>query len=565
MKRLPVPPLRQSLDRYLAAVAPLSTPEQRLRAAQLVEDFAETDGRACQAELMCWAHRENTAGRSWLSQAWLSQYLSNRAPLPLTSSVGFRIVLPCAGTGASRAADVIHRVADVHLSYLRDELDGEVNARGDAMDMSQWRVLAGGMRHPQRGMDDVREGRPGAASREIGVVWQGRLVMMPVSDEAGRPFSRTVFADAVQRLHELSPLGEDTFTHPSYLGSDRAAAYLDAFLEHPGNREVYDRLVHAVFVVNLTDTPANEQDHQQRVTFAPGQAWAYKPLTYQVSLVDDYVGVHVEHSVVDGATLKSMVALMQDVEPTDGDGPAIPLQPLAWSMSDDLSTRLARDMAWYRRQAEALRVRIVRCPVPVPPDLPFRVSHDALQQLSLLYAQLTAYTTVRSTYEAVDMREYQAGRTECLRPVTSDAVALIRALLAGEATVDHLHAGLAAHREQVISCKSGQGFDRHMLGLRLTAPHLGVDASLFEDATYAHLTRDFLSTTSVGDAAQVRRFSFAPSSVGGFGVNYTVVDDTHEFCVTYNVADVERPDDFIRALGAGVSALGQLLAHARDS
>ncbi|MDO5737276.1 MAG: choline/carnitine O-acyltransferase [Propionibacteriaceae bacterium] len=561
MKHLPVPPLRQSLDRFLEAVQPLSNAEQQRHAEEVVAQFSAADGHACQAELFRFANHENEAGRSWLSRAWLSAYLTSRDPLPLVSSVGFRMRWDGGNTGIARAADVLHRVGSVHLAYLRGEIDNEVSARGDAMDMSQWQVLAGGLRHPLPGEDVILEGRPEAASREIGVLWQGRLVMMPISDGAGRPVPRSALEEALHRLPELELSDDDFFTHPSYLGSARASILLDVLLADPDNAAVYERLVHAVFIVNLTDIPASDEEHQERTTFHPGQAWAYKPFTYQVSLVDDFVGVHAEHSSVDGVTLRSMIALMQKAEPVDGDAEPLSLEHLTWRMPEDLRKQLLDDIASYRQQAAAHRVRILHIPVAVPPDLPFRVSHDALQQFVLLYAQLVAYGRARSTYEAADMREYQSGRTECLRPVTSDALALVQALIDGCAAPDHLYLALAAHRDQIITCKSGQGFNRHLFGLRLMAEHLGLEAPLFNDASYHRLTTDFLSTSSVGDAAQIMRFTFAPTSAGGIGVNYSLTDGVYEYCLIHNTDQVEHIDDFVRALEAGVSALGQLLAR----
>ncbi|WP_435201206.1 choline/carnitine O-acyltransferase [Janibacter sp. GS2] len=562
MKHLPVPPLRQSLDRYLAAVRPLSDAGQQRRAEEVVEEFAVTDGPVCQAELLDFADEEDAAGRSWLSRAWLSSYLTDRSPLPLSSSVGFRLRWDSESAGLARAADLIHRAASVHLAYLRGEIADEVSPRGDWMDMRQWRVLAGGARHPQPGEDVFREGRREAGAREIGVVWQGRCLMVPISDEAGRPVSRPAITAVLGRIQELDLPEDDTFTHVSYLGSDRASDYLDALVEHPDNAQLYDRLVDALFVVNLTDTAASDEEHQERVSFHPGQAWAYKPLTYQVGLVDDFVGLHVEHSVVDGATVRAIVAVMQGVQPTDGEEPPPRAEPLTWTMTDDLRSRLARDIAAYQQQAEAQRVHIVRCPRAVPADLPFRVSHDALQQLSILYAQLAAYGRVRSTYEAVDMREYQAGRTECLRPVGADALALVRAVLGGDATPEHLRAALAEHKDQVIACKSGHGFDRHLTGLALMAGRLGLSPIVFEEESYDRVTTDFLSTSSLGDSQQMVRFTFAPTSGGGIGVNYTVTRDGYEFAVIVDVDRAEPIGPFLSALEAGVEALGQLVVDA---
>lgn len=562
MKYLPVPPLRQSLDRYLAAVRPLSDAGQQRRAEEVVEEFAATDGPICHAELLDFADQENAAGRSWLSRAWLSSYLTDRTPLPLSSSVGFRIQWDSESVGIARAADLIHRAASVHLAYLRGEIADEISPRGDLMDMRQWRVLAGGARHPQAGEDVFRDGRLEAGVREIGVLWHGRCLLVPISDEAGRPMSRAAITAVLGRLQELDLPEDDTFTHLSYLGSERASAYLDALVEHPGNAQLYDRLVHALFLVNLTDTPASDEAHQERVSFHPGQAWAYKPFTYQVSLADDFVGLHVEHSVVDGATVRAIIAVMQGVRPAEGGGPPPRVESLTWAVSDDLRDQLAHDIATYRQQAEALRVHILRCPTAVPADLPVRVSQDALQQLSILYAQLVAYGRVRSTYEAVDMREYQAGRTECLRPVGTAALDLVRAMVDGGATPEHLRAALAEHKDQVIACKSGHGFDRHLTGLALMAGRLGLSPAVFEEESYDRVTTDFLSTSSLGDAQQMVRFTFAPTSGGGIGVNYTVTRDGYEFVLIHDADRAERIGHFSHALEAGVAALGQLVVDA---
>lgn len=562
MKYLPVPPLRQSLDRYLGAVRPLLGVEQMQRAEKAVEDFATGDGPACQAQLLRFADQENAAGGSWMSREWLSVYLSIRDPLPLASNVGFRIRPGSASAGVAHAADTIHRIASVHLSHLRGDVEDEVSPRGHRMDMRQWQVLAGGMRHPRPREDVFLDGHSGAATREIGVLWKGRCLMMPISDVSGHPLSRGAVRDALHRLRTLPPAANDTFTHLSYLGSDKAAVHLDALLEDPYNVETYDRLVHAVFLVNVTDTPATDEHHQERITFEPGQAWAYKPFTYQVSLVEDFVGVHVEHSVVDGVTLRSMVMAMAAAHSSDQptyDGPALALEPLSWTMQEDRAAELSRDIAAYRRRSAAHRVRIVGVPNPVPDGLPFSASNDAIQQFILLYAQLSTYAQARSTYEAVDMREHQAGRTECLRPVTTDALVLARALLEGRATPDLLRAALASHREQVIACKSGQGFDRHLMGLRDMAGRLGLEPALFEDGSFEALTTDFLSTSSVGDDRQIIRFTFAPTSVGGIGVNYTVTDTSYEFCLTHDSRVSQRIEEFITALEEGASAVRGLL------
>ncbi len=158
MKHLPVPDLSDTLSRYLTAVEPLLEPGELEGARCAVAEFATGVGPRCQAELERFADEERGAGRSWLSEAWLDGYLSVRAPLPLSTSVGFRLAWPTSTAGLALAAEVVHGFACVHLAFLRGEGEPEVTPRGEPVDSGQWQVVTGGLRHPRPGADEIRTG-----------------------------------------------------------------------------------------------------------------------------------------------------------------------------------------------------------------------------------------------------------------------------------------------------------------------------------------------------------------------------------------------------------------------
>lgn len=559
MKHLPVPELPGTLERYLRVVRPLLEDAEFDTTARRVREFADGDGPSCQAALTDWAEQENAAGRSWLSTEWERMYLAIRTPLLLTSNANFRLNLPSQLTGIERAADVVHRAAETHLRYLRGEIADEVNPRGTQLDMAQWRVLAGGLSHPDTPMDESISGPAEPEHRHACVLWQGSLYRLTVSDAQGRPASRKEFESALQQVVD-SPTGSDVdVTTISCLGSEIAAPLMDEMLRDPANRKMYQQLTDALFVVHLTEADLTEQEHQQRSTFAAGQAWAYKPLSYQVSLIDQFTAVHLEHSRIDGGALRAIVAVMQDLEPVDDGGEPVTVEPMSWTVSDGIRQRLSDALNSYQREADSHQILIERVELQVPATL--RISHDALQQWIMLFAQLATYRRVRSTYEAVDAREFQAGRTECLRPNSAEAIRLIKALIAGGANAELLDAALERHKELVTECKTGSGIDRHLFGLRVMADRLGLSPGLFQDEGYRRLTTDFLSTTSVGGAEQVVRFSFAPTSVGGIGVNYTPFEGGYEFCISHRPRQTERFDEVVASLHDGARALQDLLVE----
>ncbi len=529
MKHLPVPALSDTLDRYLAAVEPLLDLDELEAARCAVAEFAAGVGPLCQAELERFADQERGAGRSWLSEAWLEGYLSVRAPLPLSTSFGFLLAWPTATTGLALAAEVVHGFACTHLAFLRGEAEPEVTSRGEPVDSSQWQVVAGGLRHPRPGVDEIRTGPGDAANREIGVLWRGRWLAVPISDRAGAALPRATVQAALARVVELAPADRDV-TAISYLGGDQTAACVDRLLADPENRCTYDRIADALFAVHLDDsaldpqgTRAREADYLRRVSFEPGRAWTYKPLTYQVHLDHPLVALHMEHSVADGGTLQALIAQAHraaavDPQPSPPAGQTPAIAELSWRIPPDLAGEIERGLADYRDRLAPLHVQIVRTANPAPAGV--RISLDAVQQWVMLFAQLATFGRVRSTYESVDMREYAAGRTECLRPNTPQAVALTRALVAGTATPDHVGGALDAHRDWVKAAKAGHGVDRHLLGLRLAAERLDAVSPLHRSEAYRRLTTDFLSTTSMGGRDQIVRCTFSPTSRGGFGFYY---------------------------------------------
>ena len=564
MKRLPVPPLPQTMQRYLATVAPLLDDEQLAATGAAVRAFEDGDGPACQEALERFAEEEAALGRNWMSVAWLAGYFATRGVLPLTSNVAFQLNWDADTEGLALAADVAHRFAAVSLRYLRGEEEPEVSPRGDQVCEQQRLFLAGGVRDPQPDRDEYLPGPAVAAGRRIVVLDRGRAWSLAVSDAEGQPMAAAVLCAALQDLRELAPAEGVPFAAPAYLDNEDAAAILSELRRDPGNAGVYEELRDALFVLQLTDETMVDEEHLERLAFAGCQGWPFKTLSVQVSLSRDrFVGISMEHSIVDGATLQSTVGRALSTSQLEaGSAQAADVSPLAWALSAAQVRRLAHGLARHEERSSAYRFRILRIPTgPVPP-LPFKLSHDAGMQLVMIYAQLATYGRLRSTYESVDMREYEAGRTECLRPNTAAAVACAEAMVRGEATVELLRDALEAHRALVKVCKAGQSIDRHLFGLALMATREGWEMPILDDPAYAMLTTDFLSTTSLGEPTKIVRAAFAPTSVGGIGINYTPLEGVYEFCLNYVEDEAEHVDEFADALSEGVRALWDLLERA---
>lgn len=552
LKPLSVPELDNSLDAYSHALEAVLEGDRLERAKGIVEDFRTGKGPELDAKLRERAAEREEQGVNWLHNEWYAGYLTVREPLALSTNVLFQIDLPDKDmpVGMGRAVEFIQRAAAIHLQAAAGETPEDQDARGNRITMNQWFPYAGAIRHPEPGEDVIIQTELDATNREIGVFCNGQFFALQISDDEGKPASDKAIADALEKILAASQTEEGTFDFnvPSLIGSGALAELLPDLLELGYNRAVYDRLANMLFTIDIVDDEmAGDREHFKRDTFAPRGAWLYKPMSYQISLRDHWIGLQVEHSCQDGATLVTAIKRMQSVVlPAETSNTLTEIEPqfLIWEISDELGAKLQQELDQTLAQADKFDVEIITVPHKQPAEMPFKVSRDASAQLTMSIAQELTYGRVRAVYEAVDMREFRAGRTECLRAATPEAVNFAKKLVAGKATSEDLESAINAHRGWVKRCKSGNGFDRHFQMLATVDEEAAANEPFFTDEDATAARRDFLSTTSIGGADQVVRYSFVPSLPEGFGIAYTPLPQDGEFCVSWNTGTAEKPEEF---------------------
>lgn len=567
LKPLEVPPLDGTLDAYQHALAAVLDGSELEHAREVVEKFRTGAGPKLDAALRERAEKRAAHGTNWLHDEWYSGYLTVREPLTLSTNVAFQLALPLESSpsghvpaGLDRAVEFIRRVATVHLQVASGNVPEDVDARGNRITLNQWFVYAVSTRLPLGDEDQIFRSRLDEKNREIGVFINGRLFAVPLTDSAGALVSAEALRAALEAIQATAtePAAID-FNAPSLLGSGVLEDLLPNMLEQGGNHLVYDRLGDMLFTVELlNDRGETDAQRMRGATFTPRGAWVYKPLSYQVSLHDDWTAVNVEHSCIDGATLLTAMQRIQTTEvPAEASTELTQLEAeeLVWTLDEDTAAEIRTHADAYAERASKFTVQIVTAPHRPPADVPFKFSRDAAAQLTMTIAQQLTYGRIRAVYEAVDMREYRAGRTECLRTATPEAAAFAQKLVAGTATHDDLLAAANAHRSWVKRCKSGNGFDRH---IQMMATIDGNDPFFTDDAVLA-VRRDFLSTTSVGGPHQIVRYSFAPTVPEGFGISYSPLTDATEFCVSWNVDTAEKPEEFTANLVKAAEMLWNFL------
>lgn len=562
LKPLPVPPLDATLPALRHAVSAVADADTLAATERTIEDFQANQGPALQSALEAFAADRDAANSSWLADRWLRDYLTVRTPLQTTSNVGFQINLRTETSGLDRAVDILRALALVHLKQADGSMPEEVDGRGNPLDANQWRCFNGALRIPRPDCDEVTFSELGTASRSIGMIVDGHVFDLRITDEQGRLASREQLRAILEVLRTNSDTAGSTTGDPAAPALDSRLSYLGsaALAEVPLPAETQATLRDQLFALHLIDdAQATDADLLRDLTFAPGHAWVYKPLTYEINLASNFAAMHVEHSTVDGATLVEAVRRVQ--EAVDSDAPTSPSADADVTPADVAPLKLSPvTPAASIPTGDEYAVEIIEVPKLAKEELPFKFSADAMSQLILSIAQLLTFGRIRAVYEAVDMREYKAGRTECLRAVTPEAVAFAKQLVAGEPTVEALQEALNAHRNWVIGCKTGRGIDRHLWALSFTSEkQSGAPLELLADPGVKAARTDFLSTTSIGSDAHIIRYVFAPTIPNGFGVNYTPKATSIEYCLTFNRDKAEQPEQFQANLTRAAELLADFL------
>ena len=548
--RLPVPDLAETCARYLKQVRPLLSDEAFEKTVATTRNFESRKGKELQAALQQFSSEVET---SWLIDAWLDSYLRVRTPLPLASNVGFNIQ-----TQGKDLAEWASALAAVCADYHHQRIPVPQTPQGTPVCMEQWKILQGAARIPQKEVDGFRFSPNG--SRHIGVLHNGFYYRIAALDEQFEAYHPDAFRQAFEEILSDTHQNKYPVAVPCYLGGNETARVYQALQQHDDNTRLLEHIEQDLFHISISSEDLDADSDLAQTTFQPKQnVWCYKPTTYCYNTRTKRLYLHCEHTWADGGALKGIVTLAAVKLAARGGKKTRPaVHRFEWQLDADLLKNWDNWQQNYAKQADQMHVTSVTIPFNGL-TIPQGVSQDALMQFLLQYAQLTTYGSVRNTYEAVDVSHFKNGRTECVRPVSNESLVFVSTLLQEKPSREALEAALAEHKARIKAGKLGQGANRHLLGLKLMATKANSQPVFFKDEGYETFTTDFLSTSTVGDNSTVVNFAFAPTSVGGLGINYTITPEGWLYTVSHTKNQQQKVNVFLEALKVGGQYLLEFL------
>ncbi|XP_027021219.1 carnitine O-acetyltransferase isoform X1 [Tachysurus fulvidraco] len=590
LPKLPVPPLKQTCDRYLATLEPIVEAEELKYTHKLLEEFQQPGGVG--ERLQKGLESRASKLENWLSEWWLqTAYLNYRLPVVVHSSPG--VVLPrlqfSDRQGQIRyTAKLISGVLDFKTMIDNETLPVE-HLRGMPLCMNQYYQVLSSCRIPGIKRDSVVNH---ALSRRppthITVVHNFQFFVLDVYNSDGTPLTVDQLYIQLEKICNSSPqaneepIGILTSNHRDSWGK----AYVN-LIKDQTNKESVQAIQRSIFTVCL-DTPmpqASDEMYRTRAAvqmlhgggsrWNSGNRWFDKTLQFVIG-EDGTCGVIYEHAPAEGPPIIALIdhvveyTMKQEMIRT----PMVPL-PMPRKLHFNFTPEIKSDIEEAKQNmnilAHDLDVRvIVFCHFGKNVPKSYQMSPDAFIQVALQLAYYRLYKHCCATYESASLRMFKLGRTDTIRSASTDSATFVRSMddpdKQNSERVRLLEKAVKAHSAYTDMAVRGQAIDRHLLGLKLQAVEdLPTLPEIFTDTSFAKAYHFRLSTSQV-PAKTDCVMCFGPVVPDGYGFCYNPMEKHINFAVSaFNSCAETSATRLANALEEALLDMKSLLDQTRKS
>lgn len=556
LPRLPVPAVKDTVNRYLESVRPLMDDEKFKRMEGLAKDFTFNLGPRLQWYLKL---------KSWWATNYVSDwweeyiYLRGRGPIMVNSNYFAMDFLSLCPTTlqAARAGNVIHAILLYRKKLDRQEIK-PILLLGSTVPLcsAQWERMFNTSRIPGEESDTLQHVKD---SKHIVVYHKGRYFKVWLYHD-GRLLKPREIEQQIQRI-----LDDDSEPQP---GEEKLAALTagdrvpwakarQAYFSSGKNKQSLDAVEKAAFFVTLDDV---EQGYKKE---DPGRSldayakslihgrcfdrWFDKTFTLIV-FKNGKTGLNAEHSWADAPIVGHLWENVMATEYLElgysvdghcrGDpNPNIPLPTkLQWEIPEEcqevieksLSTAvaLADDVDFCSFCFDTFGKGLIK---------KVKTSPDAFVQLALQLAHYRDMGKFSLTYEASMTRLFREGRTETVRSCTVESCRFVQAMEdpneSRENTLKFFGLAAAKHQHLYRLAMTGAGIDRHLFCLYVVSKYLAVDSPFLKEV----LSEPWRLSTSQTPQQHIdlkknpemlsSGGGFGPVADDGYGVSYIILGE----------------------------------------
>ena len=202
---------------------------------------------------------------------------------------------------------------------------------------------------------------------------------------------------------------------------------------------------------------------------------------------------------------------------------------LVFQIPDDIKEQIVKSKSTLNKQIDNLNLYVLNFD-SFGKNFPKsqKISPDAFVQIAMQLAFFRAHEKLGNAYESGSLRKYHLGRTEIIRAATMETFEFVKSMVNSNIQpnikTDLLLKAINAHKLFTINVMNNESFDRHLLGLKLTAIENGIELpNLFKDEAYKKVCHYFISSSQVSskyDSVTI----YGPAVDDGYGACYNITE-----------------------------------------
>ncbi|XP_044033962.1 choline O-acetyltransferase-like [Siniperca chuatsi] len=591
LPKVPVPPLKQTLDTYLKCVQHLVKEEQFQKTKAIVEKFGAPGGvgEVLQKKLL----ERSDKTTNWVYDYWLEDmYLNNRLALPVNSSPV--MVFPKQTFRDHKdalrfAARLIKGVLDykalidaraLPVDFARGQL------AGTPLCMEQYYRLFTSYRYPGVKTDTLKVQMNAASSapEHIIVACKNQFFALDVVANS-KQLNEMEILSQLEKIMKMAENAEERFPPLGILTSDGRTEWAqarDALIKDQANKDSL-ALIESCLCVVCLDEPSGlgPTDTNRALLMLHGggrekngaNRWYDKSLQFVVGM-DGICGVVCEHSAFEGIVLvqcseyvmKYITGNPSKMARASSMRELSPPRRLLWKCNPHIQGLLAASGDRLKRLVNNLDMDVFKFKVYGKEFAKKqKMSPDAFIQVALQLAFYKCRGRLVSTYESASIRRFQDGRVDNIRSATPEALAFVKSMTDERATftdsekIKRLRDAINAQTNYTIAAITGMAIDNHLLGLLRIAKELNMEKpEIFCDDTYLASNQFILSTSQVPTTVEMF-CCYGPVVPNGYGACYNPQSDHIIFCVSSFWENTETSSAvFVKALNEGLLEIRDL-------
>uniref|UniRef100_A0A8C9XG98 Choline O-acetyltransferase n=1 Tax=Sander lucioperca TaxID=283035 RepID=A0A8C9XG98_SANLU len=539
LPKVPVPPLKQTLDTYLKCIQHLVKEEQFKKTKAIVETFGAPGGVGEVLQKKLLERRDKTT--NWVYDYWLEDmYLNNRLALPVNSSP----VMVFPKQTFRDHKDALRYVLDFWRALPVDFARGQL--AGTPLCMEQYYRLFNSYRYPGLKTDTlkVQINAASSAPKHIIVACKNQFFVLDIVANS-KQLNETEILSQLEKIVKMAENAKEELPPFGILTSDGRTEWAqarDVLIKDQTNRDSLALIESCLCVVCLDEPSGLEpRDTNRALLMLHGggrekngaNRWYDKSMQFVIGM-DGICGVVCDHSPFEGIVMVQYI-----------------VSHIFCAFSFRLVDNLDMDVFKFNVYGKEFIKKQ-------------RMSPDAFIQVAL---QLAFYKRLVSTYESASIRRFQDGRVDNIRSATREALAFVLSMTDERDTFTvkknrRLREAINAQTSYTIAAITGMAIDNHLLGLLRIAKELNMEKpEIFCDETYLASNQFILSTSQVPTTVEMF-CCYGPVVPNGYGACYNPQSDHIIFCVSSFWENTETSSAvFVKALNEGLLEIRDL--HAR--